>query len=78
MQYRAKLKNFRNTKISNTLDLEIIILTKSDRERQIPYDSTYMWNLKHDINELIYETEMDSHREQTCGCQGKRVAGGMD
>ena len=28
-----------------------------------------MWNLKYDTNELIYETETDSHREQTCGCQ---------
>ena len=26
------------------------------RERQIPYDVTYMWNLKYDINELIHET----------------------
>ena len=29
-----------------------------------------MWNLKYDTNELIYETERDRHREQTCGCQG--------
>ena len=28
------------------MDPEIIILSKSDRERQIPYDLTYMWNLK--------------------------------
>ena len=27
--------------------------TKSDKERQISYDITYMWNLKHDINALI-------------------------
>ena len=32
----------------------------SKSERQIPYDTTYMWNLKHDPNELIYETETDS------------------
>ena len=30
---------------------------------------SHMWNLKHDINELIYETETDRHREQTSGCQ---------
>ena len=30
---------------------------KSERERQIPYDITYMWNLKYDTNELICETE---------------------
>ena len=33
--------------------------SKSDRERQISYDITYMWNLKYDANELIYETETD-------------------
>ena len=33
---------------------------KSERERQIPYDITYMWNLKYDTNELIYETETDT------------------
>ena len=34
--------------------------SKSERERQIPYDITYMWNLKYDTNELIYRTETDS------------------
>ena len=44
------------------MDLDIIILSssKSDRERKIPYDITYMWNLKYDTNELIYKTETDS------------------
>ena len=32
-----------------------------------------MWNVKYSTNEPIYETETDSHREQTCGCQGGRV-----
>ena len=34
--------------------------SKSEREKQIPYDITYMWNLKYDTNELTYETETDS------------------
>ena len=34
--------------------------SKSDRERQILYDITYMRNLKYDRNELIYKTEIDS------------------
>ena len=42
------------------MDLGIIILSKPERERQIPYDITYMWNLKYGTNELIYETETDS------------------
>ena len=38
---------------------------KSDRDRQIPYDITYMWNLKYDTNELIYKTEIDSQISKT-------------
>ena len=35
---------------------------KSDREKQISYDITYMWNLKKNcVNELIYKTKVDSH-----------------
>ena len=34
--------------------------SKSDRERRIPYDITYMWNLKYDTNELTYKRETDS------------------
>ena len=39
--------------------------SKSERERQIPYDITYMWNLKYDVNELIHETETDSQTYRT-------------
>ena len=39
------------------MQLEIIILSKPERKRQIPYDIIYMWNLKSDTNEPIYETE---------------------
>ena len=31
----------------------------------MPYDITYMWNLKYDTNELIYETETDSQTQRT-------------
>ena len=34
--------------------------SKSERERQIPYDITYMWHLKYGTNEPIYKTETDS------------------
>ena len=37
------------------MNQEIIMLSKSDREKQIPYDITHMWNLKYDTNELIFE-----------------------
>ena len=35
----------------------------SSRERQISCDITYMWNLKDDTNELIYQIETDSDFE---------------
>ena len=49
------------------MQLEILIISKSERERQIPYDITYMWNLKYGTNDPIYRTETDhGHGEQTC------------
>ena len=35
--------------------------SKSERERQLSYDITHMWNLilKNDTNEPIYKTEID-------------------
>ena len=42
---------------------------KSVRERQIPYDFTYMWNLKNIRNEQTKLKQTHRHREQTDGCQ---------
>ena len=42
-------------------DIEIIILSEvswADKDKY--HDITYMWNLKYDTNELIYETKIDS------------------
>ena len=39
--------------------------SKSDRERQILYDITYMWNLKNNTNESIYKIETDSQTQKT-------------
>ena len=39
------------------MDLEIITLTEVVRQRQIPYDLTYSWNIKYDTNELTYKTK---------------------
>ena len=47
------------------MDLEMIILSKSETERQIPCDITYTWDLKHDTNEHAYETEADSQISRT-------------
>ena len=42
------------------MDLENIILGKSGKERQILYDTSYVWNLKNNTNESMYKTETDS------------------
>ena len=46
--YSATRKNEIMPSVATWLDLEVIItkLSKSDRERQISYDITYMQNLK--------------------------------
>ena len=45
--------------------------SKSERERQMPYDITYMWKLTYDTNEHIDKTETDSDIENRfLSCQG--------
>ena len=54
------------------MELQTLILSevKSERERQIPYDITYLWNLKYDTDDPIYKKETDhSQGEQPCGSQ---------
>ena len=46
------------------IELEINILSKSEREKQIPYNIACVQNLKYDTNEFIYETEMDLQRKR--------------
>ena len=43
----------------------LIKQSHKERERQTPHDITYMWTLKYDTNELIYEIETDSQTEIT-------------
>ena len=38
---------------------------KKEKEGQIPYDITYMWNLKFGTNEPMYRTETDSQTWRT-------------
>ena len=45
---------------ANQMQLEMIILSE-ERKREMPYDITYMWNLKYDVNEPVCETEAESY-----------------
>ena len=42
------------------MQLEIIVISQKDK-----YHITYMWDLKYDANEPIYETEADSQTQRT-------------
>ena len=57
------------------MDLEIIILSEvsqSDRERQISYEITNMWNLlRNDIGEVFHKTETDSKIQKPNVCLSK-------
>ena len=61
MEYYSVIKkNEIMSFVATWMDLEVSILSKSERERQIPYITIYRWNLKYDAQKLIYETERDS------------------
>ena len=52
------------------MDLEIIILSKSGREREISYDITYMLNLKSKMIQMNLFTKQKQtyrHRKQISG-----------
>ena len=62
MEYYSAIKKWNNAICSN-MDGPRDYHTKwskSERERQISYNITHMWNLKYDTNELIYKREPDS------------------
>ena len=43
--------------------------SKQSRVRQMLYDITYLWKLKNDTNELIYEIDSHRCRKQIYGYQ---------
>ena len=53
------------------MQLEIIILNEVSQEEKdkIPYDITYMWNLKMaKMNPSIKQKQNHRHRDQICDC----------
>ena len=67
MKYYSSIKNNEVISFSATwIDLEIIILSKikSERERQVSDDITYMWNLKKkkDTIKLIYKIDSQTSK----------------
>ena len=58
-------KEWNNAICSNMDGLRDYHTKWSKSERQIPYNTIYMWNLKYDINKLTYKTETDSQTLKT-------------
>ena len=57
MEYYWAIKKNKTMPFAATwIELEIILLSKEERERLIPYDITYKWNIKYGRNEPIYKT----------------------
>ena len=44
------------------IEQEIIILSEVSQKEKDKYDILYMWNLKYDTSELIYETDLQTQR----------------
>ena len=54
------------------MEIETLILSEvRERERQIPYDITYTWNLIYCTSEPFHRKETHGCGEQPCGCQGE-------
>ena len=62
------------------MDLEIIVVRQSDNERQISYDTTYMWNLKkgHKRTYLQNRNRLTDFENKLTVTKGNRWAEGMD
>ena len=60
------------------MQLEMLILSGiSQKERQIPYYTPYMENIKHGTNEPISQNRKRlRHREEIGGCQSRGGRGG--
>ena len=65
MEYYAAKEMNKMPFAATWMDLEIITLSEVRKGKQIPYVFTYVWNLKCDTNDLIYETEINLQTEKT-------------
>ena len=63
MEYHSPIKRMKLHDICCNMDGHAYSVN-SDRERQISYDITYLWNLRHDANEFIYKIERLRQREK--------------
>ena len=55
------------------MKLETLILSKSERERQIPYDISYIWNLIDGTNEHFHRKETRDLENRLVVAEGEGV-----
>ena len=73
--YSAIKKNEIKTFAATGMDLEIVILSEvsqREKDRYLPYDITYMWNLKKKkilMNLFPKQKEIHRHKKQIYGYQ---------
>ena len=61
MEYYSVIKRNEIMPFAATwMNLEIIILSKVRQKEKDKYHMIYMWNLKYDTNEHIYQAKTDS------------------
>ena len=58
------------------MNLEIIILSKVRQKEKDKYHMIYMWNLKYDTNEHIYQAKTDTDIENRLVVASGREGGG--
>ena len=73
MEYYSAIKKNEPMPFATTwMDLESVILSKSDREGEILYDIPYMWNLKrNDTNELQNRNRLTDFGNKLMVARGK-------
>ena len=73
MEYCSAIKKEQNNAICSNMDRTRDSHTKgskSERERQIPYDITHIWNLIYGTNEPLHRKETHGLGKKTCDFQG--------
>ena len=79
MEYYSAIKKYKIMPFAATwMELEITEWSTSERERQMPYDITYIWNLIYSTNETFHIKETHGLGKETYICRGERGVSGID
>ena len=77
--HNGLLSHKKNKKVpfaTTQMELETLILSEVQKEKDKYYIISHIWNLIYGTNGPIYRKEIHGRGEQTCGCQGG--GSGMD